>query len=471
MAVLFSLLVARTLTPMMASRLMKPYAEVEHPGRFKNWYLGRVNWVVGHRKTTVIVVTALMAGAIGLGFTLPTGFRPTDDSDSVSLNVSLPPGSTMADSRRVGEEIRQRIAKYSEVVHVTTTLSPLSAGTFVALVERKHRAFSREQLQQRMTADLRSIPGVRVQSGGGNGRPGSGPLQIELTGDDSAILTTVSANVERELRNAPGFTNVTTSASLLQPELTIRPRADRAADLGVTTAAISLATRIATSGDISNNLSKLNLPDRQIPILVRLNDAARADINQIRLLQVPSRYGPVPLVNVADVNLGAGPSQITRHNRSRNITITADRGSIALGEATKTVNNLPAMRNLPSGVRPVEAGDTKVMSNIFRGFIVAMIIGIFCIYALLVLLFHDMLQPVTILSALPPSAGGAVLMLWALHMELSLPSLIGLLTLMGIVTKNSILLVDTSSWPGASTDCRVMTPSSTPAASARDPSS
>ncbi len=440
-AVLFSLLVARTLTPMMASRLMKPYAEVEHPGRFKNWYVGRVNWVLRNRVITVLASTLLMVGTFMLARTLPTGFTPTDDFGFVNLNVSLPPGSTMDDSRRVGEEIQQRLAKYREVVHVTTNLSPRSAGTFVTLVERKDRKLSQQQIQQKMIADLRGIPGARIQSGGG-GNPGSGPLQIELTGDDSLILATAAANVERELRNVPGFSNVTTSASLLQPELTIRPRADRAAELGVTTAAISTATRIATSGDVTNNLSKLNLPDRQIPIRVRLTDAARANIDQIRLLQVPSRYGPVPLVNVADVSLGAGPSQITRHNRSRNITITADRGAIPLGNATKIVNDLPAMKNLPAGVRPVEAGDAKIMGKIFQGFILAMVIGVFCIYALLVLLFHDMLQPVTILSALPPSAGGAIVMLWALDMELSLPSLIGLLTLMGIVTKNSILLVE-----------------------------
>ncbi len=105
-------------------------------------------------------------------------------------------------------------------------------------------------------------------------------------------------------------------------------------------------------------------------------------------------------------------------------------------------NNLPSMKNLPAGVAPLESGEAEIMRDIFTGFGLAMVIGIFCIYALLVLLFHDMLQPITILSALPPSAGGAIVMLWLLNMELSLPSLIGLLTLMGIVTKNSILLVE-----------------------------
>jgi multidrug efflux pump subunit AcrB len=441
-AVLFSLLVARALTPMMASRLMRPDSHIEVPGQFKIWYLAKVQSALRHRRITIAASTSVMVGTFLLATTLPTGFSPSDDYGFVNLNVSLPPGSTMDNSRDVAEQIRAKLSQYKEVTQVTVTLSPRSANTFVALVDRKQRDLSQQELQQKMTGDMRSIPGVRIQSGGGFGNPGSGPLQIELTGDDSTVLASTALSIERELRNVPGFTSVTTSASLLQPELTIRPRADRAAELGVTTSAISQATRIATSGDITNNLSKLNLPDRQIPIRVRLNDKARADIEQIKLLQVPSRMGPVPLMNVADVSLGAGPSQITRYNRSRNITITADRGAIPLGDAVDISNNLPTMKNLPPGVRPLESGDSEIMRNIFSGFALAMVIGIFCIYALLVLLFHDVVQPITILSALPPSAGGAIVMLWMLNMDLSLPSLIGLLTLMGIVTKNSILLVE-----------------------------
>src|SRR5690606_15257307 len=200
--------------------------------------------------------------------------------------------------------------------------------------------------------------------------------------------------------------------------------------------------RVATRGDITNNLSKLNLPDRQIPIRVRLTDQARSNIDQIKLLQVPSRFGPVPLMNVAEVSLGAGPSQIDRYNRSRSISVRADRGTMPLDEATDKLNSLPSMVNLPEGVRPLESGEAEIMRDIFTGFILAMVIGILCVYALLVLLFHDVIQPVTILSALPPSAGGAMVALFLLDMELSMPALIGLLTLMGIVTKNSILLVE-----------------------------
>jgi multidrug efflux pump subunit AcrB len=440
-AVLFSLLVARTLTPMMASKFMRAAEHGDEAGRFKLWYLDKVRWVLQHRWKTLGAATVSMAATFLLALTLPTGFSPNQDFGFVNLNVDLPPGSRMQDTQDTVEAVRQRLGKYVEVVHVFALINPQSASMFITLRDRKERHRTQQQLQNLIVKDMSGIPGARIRSGQG-GSPGSGPVQIELTGDDSAVVATTAAQVEREIRALPGFSNVSTSASLLQPELVIRPRPDRAAELGVTTAAISLATRIATSGDITNNLAKLNLPDRQIPIRVRLNDSARSNIDQIKLLNVPSRFGPVPLMNVADVSFGAGPSQITRYNRSRNITVTADRGTQALGDANAAISNLPTMKNLPPGIRTVDTGDSEIMRDIFTGFGVAMVIGIFCIYALLVLLFHDVLQPITILSALPPSVGGAIVALFVFRMELSLPALLGVLTLMGIVTKNSILLVE-----------------------------
>ncbi len=440
-AVLFSLLVARTLTPMMASRFMTAGHEHEQSGPAKDWYLRNVQWALSHRKTTIIASTSIMLGAFALAGTLSTSFSPTEDLGYISLNAALPPGARVEDTAATAEQMRGIIARHKEVKHVYTVVNGQRASVSVMMVDIKDRKISQQELQKQLLTELQAVPGTRVTVGG-FGTPGSGPLQIELTGDDSALLASAAAAVEEQLRNSPGISNVDTSTSLLAPELVVRPRPERAAELGVTTSALSLVTRIATSGDITLNLPKMNLPDRQIPILVRLDDSARADIDQIRLLSVPSAGGPVPLMNVADVYLGAGPSQITRRDRNRNITISAERGTIPLGDAIKLVNNLPAMQHLPNGVHSVESGEAEILKNIVSGFLLAMLIGVMCIYALLVLLFHDVVQPVTILSAMPPSAGGAIVSLYLFHMDLSLPALIGLLTLMGIVTKNSILLVE-----------------------------
>ena len=210
----------------------------------------------------------------------------------------------------------------------------------------------------------------------------------------------------------------------------------------MTTEAISTTVRFATSGDVDIGLAKLNLPDRQVPIRVRLSDSARGDIERLRLLPVPGRGGAVPLVNVADISLGTGPARIDRYDRSRTVTLSADLEGLVLGEALKQVNRLPAYTQLPAGVRPAETGDTRFFLEMVVSFVGAMIVGVLSIYVLLVLLFKDFIQPVTILSALPPSVGGAIVALLLGGYSLSMPALIGMLTLMGIVTKNSILLVE-----------------------------
>lgn len=287
-------------------------------------------------------------------------------------------------------------------------------------------------------AALRDIPGARLSFGAQTGSK----LQITLAGDDPEQLNLAASLVERDLRTIPGMGNVTSSASLLQPEIVIRPLPERAAELGVTTDTLSAVTRIATSGDVENSLAKLNLPSRQVPIRVQLRDDARSDLERIELLSVPGKNGPVPLMSVAEVSLGAGPARITRYNRSRNVTIEADLNGMPLGDALAKTRALPSLRNLPAGVEEVRAGEAEFMAELFTGFGVAMAVGILCIYLLLVLLFKEFLQPITILSALPPSAGGALLFLFITNYQMSVPSLIGMLMLMGIVTKNSILLVE-----------------------------
>jgi multidrug efflux pump subunit AcrB len=238
---------------------------------------------------------------------------------------------------------------------------------------------------------------------------------------------------------------VTSSASLLRPEIVIRPDFARAAQQGVTAAAIGQAMRVATAGDYDVNLPKLNLPERQVYIRVELDPKARNQIDTIRQLRVPGHngsMGAVPLENIADISIASGPAQIDRYDRSRNVTISVGLEGRALGDTNKAVEALPSIKNLPQGVRRIASGDVEGMQELFSSFFLAMFAGVLCVYAVLVLLFHDFTQPVTILAALPLSVGGAFGLLALFGFSLSLPALIGLLMLMGIVTKNSILLVE-----------------------------
>jgi multidrug efflux pump subunit AcrB len=246
----------------------------------------------------------------------------------------------------------------------------------------------------------------------------------------------------REMRTIPGFGNISSNASLSRPEVIIRPDFARAAALGVTATAIAETVQIATAGDYDRSLAKLNLPERQIDIRVQLVPSARQNLDTIRQLRVAGSHGLVLLAAVADITVSSGPAQISRYDRSRYIQIDAELGGLILGDATVEVNALPSLAVLPPGVRKLDVGDAKMMQDMFDGFRLAMLTGVLCVFMVLVLLFKDFMQPITILAALPLSVGGAVLALVIANETLSITPMIGLLMLMGITTKNSILLVD-----------------------------
>ncbi len=267
-------------------------------------------------------------------------------------------------------------------------------------------------------------------------------MQLVLRSADPVALSEAAQKVERELRSLQGIGNVSSSAALVRPEIIVRPDFARAADLGVTASSIGETVRVATAGDYDTSLTKLNLSERQVPIRVKLPDAVRADLAAIERLTVPGKNGPVMLGSVASVTMESGPAQIDRLNRSRNVTLSVELGGRTLGEVNAEARALPSMQNLPPAVKIAELGDAQEMQALFASFGIAMLIGVLCIYGVLVLLFKDFMQPVTILAALPLSIGGAFVALLLTGKALSMPSMIGLIMLMGIVTKNSILLVD-----------------------------
>jgi multidrug efflux pump subunit AcrB len=456
-AVLCSLLVARTLTPMMAAYFLKPHDKPEQPSRVMIWYLERVRWCIAHRWLTLGVATVAIVGMLGLYPFVSKAFSPAGDNGFTNLSVELAPGASLEDTLFVAETARKRLEPLPEVRSVYTTVgaqgggggrNPMSGGGSAGSVRRGTLVIqldnpdgtrgSQQIFERKATEMLRDIPGARFQFAGNGGSS----LEVTLAGDDPNRLELAAANVEREIRRLPGLGMITSSAALQKPEIVIRPQPERAAELGVTTETLSLVTRIATSGDVSTSLAKFNLDNRQIPILVRLNDSSRSDLERLQLLSVPGRFGAVPLMNVADVTLGSGPAQITRIDRSRKITLNVNLNGLAVGDVLAEVEALPAVLNLPDGVRLVPTGDARWIAEIFGEFALAMAIGVLSIYAVLVMLFHKFIQPVTILAALPPSAAGAILALFVFDNALAINSLIGLLMLMGIVSKNSILIVE-----------------------------
>ena len=450
-AVLASLLVARLITPLMAAYLMRPVAaHPEGDGRVMRAYTRFLRATLRRRGLT------LLAGLLAFGLSiwsttlLPTGFIPPQDDSRVVLSIELPPGSTLADTRAATDRIAREFRQVPEVttVFVVGGTTPTGAGKeirrakmVVNLTLKETRARSQKQIEAELTRRLAALPDVR---GWYVNDRGERELSVTVLGDDPAALDRAVAGLESGMRRLPGFGNVAPSAGADRPEIRVVPRVDEAARFGVSTEAISDAVRIATIGDVPANLAKFHVGDRLIPIRVQVDTALRGNLDALQALTVTGATGlPVPLLAVADVELGQGPASVERYDRVRRVVLGADlsRG-LALGAALKEVYALPQAKDLPPGVRIQNGGDAEIMAEVFRGFSLAMGAGLMIVLGVLVLLFRNVFQPVTILLSLPLSLGGVILALLLTGEPISMPVVIGILMLMGIVTKNAIMLVD-----------------------------
>ena len=454
-SVFFSLVVARMLTPMMAAYILKPTAHPVKP-RWMEVYLGWARWCLRHRVLTLLAAAGFFVGSFALVPLLPTGFIPPDDLSQTQVSVTLPPGSTFEQTFAAAEQARTIVEANPYVKLIYTAIGGGSSGAdpFVPqgaaevrkatltlnLIHRNDRGgVSKQDIERQLREALDTLPGARVKVGFG----GSNEKYIlVLASEDGRALAEHAIQVERELRTIPGIGNVTSSSSLVRPEIIVRPDPARAADLGVTTAAIADTLRIATAGDYDQGLAKLNLSQRQVPIVVRLPAEAREDLELLKRLPVPGARSPVPLSSVATVTVASGPAEIARYDRLRNINFEIELNGQPLGEVEKQATGMPSIVNLPPGITQTTVGDAEAMNELFASFSLAMATGVLCIYIVLVLLFKDFVQPATILVALVLSIPGAFLALFVTQSSLSMPSMIGLIMLMGIATKNSILLID-----------------------------
>ena len=452
-AVLASLLVARLLTPMMAAWLLKPHAQRERPdGRVMSWYMAAVGWCLSHRRTTLLGATVFFIASLALLPLIPTGFVPASDRGTITVNLELPPGSALRQTVEVAEAARKAIGDVPGINAVFTTagdaqragpgsvaVGEVRKGALTLILadrdEREPQAVIEKMVGQR----LAGVAGARFSmSGGGAGEK----LQIILASDNALALKTSAQALERELRGVGTLANVASTASLERPEIVIRPDARRAAERGVTTEAIGEMVRVATSGDFDTRVARLNLDNRQAYIRVRMANRAREDIDTLANLRLVGREGLVPLGTVATLSVESGPSQIDRYDRRRYVTVTADLRGMSLGTAMAQAMELPAVKSMPSTVKLIRTGDAEIAAEFARGFGMAIVVGILCVFSVLILLFKDFFQPITILSAIPLSIGGAFVALLLGNSELGVPAMIGLVLLMGIVTKNSILLVE-----------------------------
>ncbi|HUS97833.1 MAG TPA: efflux RND transporter permease subunit [Hyphomicrobiaceae bacterium] len=448
-AVFFSLLVARLITPMLAAYFMRETHHVDREGPMTRAYTALLGWSVRHRIITVAVGILIFIGSIASSMLLPNGFIPAEDNGRMLLAFELPPGSPLTETRRVAREISAKLQKRPEVARVFTSGGRIlgsgdevrKATLAVVLKEKSERKLSLGQLKPIISTEIGTIPDIRFWFIEENGQR---RFQMVVLGRDGRAVNRTAATITSQMKRLPQLAQISSSAELDRPELRVIPKPDIAADLGVTTEAIAEAVRIATIGDIGPALAKFNAGDRLVPIRVQLKTTARSERKLIENLKVMTAGGlAVPLATVATFEIRQGPTSIERYDRQRQVTLGADLvGSTPLGDAVTAAKKLPAASNLPNGIEFKQFGDAEIMAEVFAGFAKAMAAGLMMVFSVLVLLFSSFLQPVTILFSLPLSIGGVIMALLFTNNPITLPVVIGILMLMGIVTKNAIMLVD-----------------------------
>ena len=485
-AVFFSLAVARLITPMMAAYLMQASdANLDHADHSKDGLLMRgysrfITASTSHwygRYATLLGAFAFLAGSLMLLAQVPGSFMPPEDSGRVTLSLELPPSASLADTEATTNEVYKRIKGIDgiENIYVLGGSSPKGdlelrrasifinlkkiehslvktlvnkglgglpvIGAYVPKMEEHGRTIPQWDVESEVFKRIADIPDVRILKLNDRGEQ---DITYNFTSSNAEDLDRATALLETKLRQQPQLQNVGAEGALPRSEIQIRPDPIRMARLGITTAQVSELVRVATIGDVDTALSKVYLDDRMIPVRVQLNLEVRRSMAEIKALKVPTNTGAtVPLSSVADISYSEGPSVIKRYDRNRVVSLGASLPpSVALDTATKAFDTAIAQAKLPATVQKLESGDTKIQTEMMQGFGKAMLLGLFMVLGVLILLFKDVIQPFTILFSLPLAIGGVAVGLLVTGNALSMPVMIGILMLMGVVTKNAILLVD-----------------------------
>jgi len=451
-AVFFSLLVARLITPMMTAYLLRDGKNLHHEDNDTGWvgaYTRFLGVTLRYRWLTLISGVLLFATAIwAMGF-LPSGFVPAQDEARVAVNLELTPGSRIDETRRVTDEAALRVREIPEVqqTYVVGGSSPKGetdtrrATMIVKLSHKSERNRSQKQIEAEIFAKLSEVPDLRANFVNDRGER---EFAVGVIGTDGQKVSEQARSMQSGMTATGSFQAVSSSAALDRPEIIVTPRMDKLAELGLSTAAVSDALRVATLGDLDANLAKYTVGDRQIPIRVQLTEDARRDLTVLNTLTVTAPSGVVvPLASIAQVSFGQGPSSIERFNRERRVVVGANMaGGKEIGEGLSIVKGLPQVKSMPDGVRIQETGDAEVMGEVFAGFRNAMIMGLMLVFVVLILLFGSIFHAFTILMSLPLSIAGVAAALLLTNNSVSMAVVIGILMLMGIVTKNAIMLVD-----------------------------
>ncbi|MFC7535792.1 efflux RND transporter permease subunit [Sphingomonas sp. GCM10030256] len=470
LSVLMSLLVARMITPLIAAYFLKSHGVQPHAsGPIMDKYLSVLRWSINdskarayrarhpgmfnrvkslifdHRLYMVGAGFAALGLTVVLFMTLSMTFQPPLNLDFSRVRIGMPPGTTV-------QQTQQMVARVADIVDDDPNVDRVFERTFTGvgflnIVLKKDREKTSTEFERSLQPKLAAIPDAQVNfmSQGGGG-PGSGgrDMVLYLGSDNPVLLQQTAEKIEDEMAGLSQLVAPRVVGDLVRPEIVIKPRFDLAADLGVTTVALGQTIRIATIGDIAQNSAKFSLADRQVPIIVSLSENERRDLSTLANLPVPtSSGGSVPLKAVAEIGFGAGPTTVQRTDQMRRIAVGADLApGLVSGDVWPLINALPTVKNLPQGVQKMNLGDQKWQAELIYYFLIALASGVLLVFAVLVLLYRRFLAPFVNMGSLLLAPLGAAIALHLTGQPVSLPVLIGILMLFGIVAKNSILLVD-----------------------------
>lgn len=443
-SVLFSLLVARIITPMMAAYLIRGARHEEvQDGRLMRGLMAVLRWTLRHRGLTLLLGALVFAGSIFSSTLLPTEFVPASDVGRSQIKLELPPGSTLTDTEDASRLFTDRIRRMPEVQSVFVNGGDgdvTDARLLVNYGPKEDRTRTSFEIEEALKQDLASIPDIRVNF---QNEAGQNDFNISVLANSEEAAAEAAERLMVAMKTLPTLEGVTSSASLQRPEIQITPKPEVAAQLGVSASSLATTLRVATLGDSESNLAKFNTGEEQIPILVRLDRTAREDMQRLQNMRVPGVTSQVPLAAVAEVTLSAGATQISRYDRRYNTSVSANLANGALlGPVNAQVQALQTTVDLPEGAEIQAAGDAEIMAEVFGAFGIAMGSGALLVYVVLVLLFHNFVTPISILLSLPLAIGGAIFALFVTGNSISMAVVIGFLMLMGIVTKNAIMLVE-----------------------------
>ncbi|MGY2732545.1 efflux RND transporter permease subunit [Sphingomonas sp. UYP23] len=445
-SVLMSLAVARLITPMLAAYFLKADGEAKHgEGWLMDRYMVILKWTLLHRWSAVVGGATAFGATIALFMVIPSTFQPLRDSDSSVAQIDMVPGTTLAETKAVVRRVADFLQKQPSVESVYSRAfvgNGRVTAIFKPKAERKMKSY---EFERALAPELQLIPDARVSFRSSSGWGGGGrALTVTLGGDDPKLLAETGAKIVQQMSTLSDVVAPRISGDLKRPELVITPRMDLAATMGVTTASLSNAIRLATLGDIDQNSAKFSLSDRQIPIRVALDQNSRQRLSTIQNLPVATASGgSVPLNVVADIGFGAGPTKIERVAQQRQLTIGADLApGVVSGTAQEEIHRLPIMKTLPLGVKELVLGESKWQVELIQNFIIALIAGVFLLFAVLVLLYRRLLPPFVNVISLAVAPLGGLIGLAVTGMPISMPVYIGIIMLLGIVAKNSILLID-----------------------------